>query len=176
MEEKLSAVCTLCNQLRTLRSDVDKLRPEHAMTAGMPGSGITAYIPQFNSLLERTRELFIVDPSDLHGSQVLGAIASVAPVKEMEERLASSYHQRAKQQILVGSGMLLEALDGYRQSAAEESTPVTQTKEFTFVNSPELRKILERDYIEILYRTLFPASKLQYSLPDTFISPLAPNS
>jgi len=43
----------------------------------------------------------------------------------------------------------LAALEGYRQSATEESTPVTQTKEFTFVNSPELRKILERDYIEI---------------------------
>jgi uncharacterized protein with ParB-like and HNH nuclease domain len=33
-----------------------------------------------------------------------------------------------------------------------------------------------RYLLAILYRTLFPASKLQYSLPDTFISPLAPNS
>src|SRR6266446_961512 len=148
MEEKLSTVLTLCSQLKTLRNDVDKIRPEHAMMPGS-GSGITVYIPHFNSILEKTRQLFQIDPTDQRGSQLLGAIGSVEPIKEMEERLDVSYHQRAKQRILAGSGMLLEALEEYRQSATEESTPVTQTKEFTFVNSPELRKILERDYIEI---------------------------
>jgi hypothetical protein len=80
---------------------------------------------------------------------LLGAISSVEPVKDMEERLDVHYHIRAKQQILASSGILLEALEGYRESVTEESTPVTQTKEFTFISSPELRKILERDYIEI---------------------------
>jgi len=58
-------------------------------------------------------------------------IGSLEPVKEIEERLDSFYHQRAKQQILASSGILLEALEGYIRSATEESTPVTQTKEFS---------------------------------------------
>jgi hypothetical protein len=84
------------------------------------GSGITVYISYFNSLLERTRQLFSPDSSDLHGIQVLSAIDSIEPVKSIEERLDSSYHQRAKQQILASSGMLLEALEGYKQSAGED--------------------------------------------------------
>jgi len=63
MEEKLSAVRTLYNQLKTLRSDVDKVRPEHAMVPGHD-SGISVYIPHFNSILEKTRQLFFIDPSD----------------------------------------------------------------------------------------------------------------
>ena len=142
MKEKFSAALILCKQLRSLRSDAGKLE-------AYAFSGITAYIPHFNSFLERTRQLFLVDPSDIHDSQVLGAIGSIEPMREMEERLDPTYHQRAKQQILVGSGMLLEALEGYIQSAGEENTPVTQTREFAFIANPELRKILERDYKEV---------------------------
>jgi hypothetical protein len=142
MKEKFSVAHTMCNQLKRLRSDVEKIE-------GKASSGITAYISQFNSLLERTRQLFITDPSDLHGSQVLMAIGSVEPVEGIEERIDSAYHRRAKQQILASSGMLLEALEGYRQSATEDSAPVTQPKEFAFVQTSELRRILERDYIEI---------------------------
>jgi hypothetical protein len=149
MEEKFLAVLTLYNQLKTLRSDVEKVRTEHVGPTRSLGSGITAYIPHFNSLLERTRQLFVTDPSDLRGSQVIAAIATVEPVKEIEERLSSNYHQKTKQQLLISSGLLLAALEGYKQHIEGESVPVTETREFAFITSPELRKILERDYEEI---------------------------
>lgn len=148
MEEKLSIVLTMYNQLKTLRSNVENIRPEHAMVPGH-GSGITPYIPQFNFILERTKQLFSIDPSDSNGSQVLGAITTVEPVAEIPENAHVSLHTKAKNQILAGSGLLLPALDGYKQSAGERSTPVTQTREFAFITDPELRRILERDYIEI---------------------------
>ena len=40
-----------------------------------------------------------------------------------------------------------------------ESTPATQTKEFTFVQDAELRKILERDYLEMQRALLVHCSK-----------------
>jgi len=144
MEEKLSAALTLYNELKNLCSNVEKLPPDSSRIE----SGVNSYIPLFNSMLERTREFLSSDPKD---SLKLGAIAAIEPVRKRPRptglQLASN--QQTKQQILAGAGSLLAALEGYRQSATEESTPVTQTKEFTFVNSPELRKILERDYIEI---------------------------
>ena len=149
MEERLSAVRTLYRQLRNLRSDVSNIKPEHAAIRSIRSSGITAYIRLFNSLLERTRQLYLIDPSDQHSSQLLGAIDSIEPVKAIEERLDVAYHIQAKEQIIASSGMLLEALEGYMQSAVEESTPVTQPREFAFIGNHELRKILERDYQEI---------------------------
>ena len=113
MDSKTREVLILYNQLKNLRGDVEKIEPEAANRAGHPGSGITAFILPFNSLLERAKELLSDD------SLALKPIAQIEPVREIQERLAADYHKRAKFQILVGSGSLLAALEPYLRSAVE---------------------------------------------------------
>lgn len=104
MDQRLSEANVLHQRLQDLKREVEKVRPEDADKPGLPGSGIAAFISPFNSLLQQTREFLSHDPSTLK------SIAEIEPVHEMEERLAVSYHKKAKFQILVGSGSLLSAL------------------------------------------------------------------
>jgi hypothetical protein len=122
---------------------VKEVRAEDADRPKLPGSGITAFISPFNTLFQRTRELLSGDP------KALNAIVTIEPVEKIEERIRASYHKQAKNKILAGTGLLLAALKPYAESAQQQSTPVTQNREFSFVKDAELRKLLERDYLEI---------------------------
>ena len=104
MDQRLSEAGVLHQRLQDLKREVEKVQPEEADKPGLPGSGITAFISPFNSLLQQTKEFLS------HDSSALKSIAAVEPVSQMEERLSVSYHKKAKFQILVGCGSLLSAL------------------------------------------------------------------
>ncbi len=125
MSEKLPQIKTLYSQLKILRSDVEKVRPEDANKEGSPGSGISAFILPFNNLLSRTNELFTDDPLSSK------SIEQIKPVKEVDEYLSAAYHKEAKFQILVGSGALLAKLESHLQTAVDVPS-MTVTKEGVF--------------------------------------------
>lgn len=113
MEEKQTQARILYHQLRSLRADVERVRPEDADKPGIPGSGITAFILPFNTLLQRTKDFVSDDPS------VGKSIDQINPVKEIEEHLSATYHKRTKFEILIGSGALLATLDSYLRPAVD---------------------------------------------------------
>jgi diguanylate cyclase (GGDEF)-like protein len=87
----------LWDQLGALQERAEKIVPEEAGGPGLPGSGITALIGPFNALLIRVRTLLGDDSAALH------EIEHIEPVAEMMERLAVSYHKKAKERIIVGA-------------------------------------------------------------------------
>jgi len=113
MGERQAEARILYNQLKSLRADVEKVRPEDAEKPGCPGSGITAFIGPFNTLLQRTKDFVLHDPS------VGQSIDQINPVEEMDEYLSATYHKQAKFQILVGSGALLATLESLLQRAVD---------------------------------------------------------
>ena len=110
MRDKITEATILLNQLKLLRSDVEKIKPETAEKPGRPGSGITGFIPPFNNALQRVKDLFSDDPLTLE------LIKGIEPVNPIEERLSASLHTSARSQILAGSGLLLAILGPYLQS------------------------------------------------------------
>ena len=131
MDQKLSEANVLHQRLQDLKREVEKIRPEEADKPGLPGSGITAFMSPFNSLLQQTREFLSHDPL------ALKSIAEIEPVPQMEERLSVSYHKKAKFQILVGSGSLLSALTPHLTPGVASIIEEIQT------SLSELEKILE---------------------------------
>lgn len=87
----------LSDQLGALQERAEKIVPEDAGAPGLPGSGITALIGPFNALLMRVRTLLENDPAALQ------EIEHIEPVAEMMERLAVSYHKKARERIVVGA-------------------------------------------------------------------------
>jgi hypothetical protein len=104
MPDDLVAIRVLFEQLHVLRAQVEALDPTGVDKRGAPGSGVSVLIPKFNKFLQRAKQLLRDHQS------LLDAIDVVDPVYEIEERLASSYHQKAKQEVLFGTNALLQAL------------------------------------------------------------------
>jgi len=102
MEQKREKALILSSQLRTLHNQVDKVSVKETP------SGITAFIPQYNQLLEMTKSLLIDNPA------IYQTIIPLDPVNvNIQERLNVSYHRVAKSQILLGTSSLLSALESY---------------------------------------------------------------
>src|SRR5262249_17793383 len=76
-------------------------------------------------------------------------IAKINPVMEVNGHVHAIVLARIRADILAGCSLLLPALEMHLPSTLEENTPVTQKKEFVFITNHEVRRILERDYIEI---------------------------
>jgi hypothetical protein len=119
------AIKILSEQLNALRAQVDNIEPAAADKRGLSGSGISVLIPQFNRLLERTQNTLADKPL------LLDATADIQPVNELEERLAVSYHKKAKQELLLGCSMLLQALAPRLLNAGD--IPPTITREGLFL-------------------------------------------
>jgi diguanylate cyclase (GGDEF)-like protein len=77
---------------------------------GPGNSGITPLISAFNSHLEQVRELLAEDDAALQ------TIAHIEPIRTIQERLDSSYHRTARQQLLISVPTLLHALAPYGAS------------------------------------------------------------
>lgn len=106
-EESLNReVSILIRQIQDLRDAATEINPEAAEKAGRPGSGITELIKPYNSYLDKAEKMF--SERDL---QAVLAIKEIARQEEIRENLAASYHRKARQRILTGSGQLLRILE-----------------------------------------------------------------
>jgi len=120
-------VRVMYEQLHVLRAQLDAIRPEDADLAGLPGSGISVLIPKFNSFLERARTVLSEEPT------LLESVADLQPVQQIEERLRTMAHKTAKQEVLYGVNMLLQALAPLLLQGATASAAVTVEREGLFV-------------------------------------------
>lgn len=99
-------VSILIRQMEDLRDSAAEINPEAAEKPGRPGSGITELIKPYNFYLDKAEKMF--SESD---PQAVLAIKEIARQEEMQESLAASYHRKARQRILTGSGQLLRILE-----------------------------------------------------------------
>lgn len=123
----LRTVRVLYEQLHALRVQVEELRPEDADKPGAPGSGITVLVPKFNSFLPRARAILSDEPP------LLESVAEVQPVKQFDEHIFAAHHKVAKQEILFGINMVLQALAPLLVPGAGGSSAVTVEREGLFV-------------------------------------------
>lgn len=104
-DQALPQPVVLIEQLEALRARAENVVPEDAGRPGLPGSGVTAFIGPFNALLFRVRLLLESD------SVALEEIEHIEPLPEMQERLAVSYHKKARERILLGTQHLRAAVE-----------------------------------------------------------------
>jgi galactokinase/mevalonate kinase-like predicted kinase len=127
MTSDLRTIRVLYEQLHVLRAQVEALKPEEADKPGAPGSGVTVLIPKFNSFLPRARAILSNEPT------LLESVAEVQPVKQFDEHIRAAYHKMAKQDILFGTNILLQALAPLLVQGAGASSAVTVEREGLFV-------------------------------------------
>ena len=114
MSGDIFAVRTLFEQLHVFRAHVDNIDPSAKEGPDLPGSGIDVLIPEFDLLLRRTRKV-------LSDNRILvKSVAHIRRVEEIEWRpLDASYPraiQNAKQQLLLRTNLLLQAVGQFLQS------------------------------------------------------------
>src|SRR5436309_1730712 len=97
------AIRVLYEQFHVLRAEAEKIEPETAGRAGSGGTGITVAIRWFNRLLEQANALLASDPA------LLASIASVQPITDFRESFHAVYHRTARQEIVLGTNMVLQA-------------------------------------------------------------------
>ncbi len=94
----------LYEQFHVLRAETEKIEPETADRANRPGTGITVVIRWFNRLLEQAKTLLADDPA------LLASITGVQSVAEIQEYFESARHRIARQEVILGTNMVLQAL------------------------------------------------------------------
>ena len=98
---------TLFEHLHSLRQRAEDMPIREVGKMGWEGSGISVFIPQFNRLLARAKNLLSDDPALAEATEGIG------DTHELEEYLHPSYHRKAQQELLIGSDLLIQALASY---------------------------------------------------------------
>lgn len=138
--DDVRAVRVLYEQLHVIRAQADAVEPKQ-------GSGVSVLIPAFNKLMERAKVLLQDDPV------LLGSVADVTLVPEIQERVSAEYHARARQAVLLGSNLVLQALG--QRLLPPAGPPVRVQREGLFVAGQHFDALeLAREIVSQAQRSL----------------------
>lgn len=135
MSEKEREALLLYEQIKALRVEVEKVRPEDADRKGCPGSGITAFILPFNHILKNAESVLSDDSLALKQLE-----NTTTAVSDIQEEFNASFHKIAKHQILMGCGAIIAILE-QKLAASVQVPSMKLTREGVFFSDQQFSAI-----------------------------------